>query len=226
MMTTFALALALALQPGQQGGPPGGHTLGKTMQEVVAMGRDGWFTYYTEHRGDSTAAMSEAEQTYGVCLTYINSQKIEKLDRDEQRWYDQLRAQLAIGEEKSVTCAFAISGGGTIWTPVMAGSTADVEEVVQDLLTPRKDMPKAKQTAFWQKLTDAFDRVDKSEELLNSEHNVTDITHAEAYQMVREVERAFSNTVPLIRNKPQAERERVMAAFVAMLETVLIDWSS
>lgn len=224
-MVSLLLGVTLALQPGQQGGPPGGHTLGKTMQEVVEMGRDKWFEFYTEHRGESTAAMSEAEQTYGACLTYINSLKIEKLDRDQQRWYDQLRAQLAIGEEKSVTCAYAISGGGTIWTPVMAGSTADVEEVVQDLLTPRREMPKAKQTVFWQKLTAAFDRVDKAEEFLNSENNVTDVTHAEAYQMVRDIERAFSNTVPLIRNKPQAERERVMSAFVQMLETVLIDWS-
>lgn len=114
---------------------------GKTPDQVVAMGREKWYGYFTSKVGDSTAAMSGAERLYGDCLKLINDRIIVKMPKAKRDLIGRLRVQLYRFDDEAVRLGEILTGGGTMWNPVYAGLQADCEEAVSVFIgrsKPRK----------------------------------------------------------------------------------------
>lgn len=114
---------------------------GKTPDQVVAMGREKWFSYFTGRVGDSTAAMSGAERLYGDCLKHSNDKVIVKMPKEKRDLIGRLRVQLYRFNDEAVRLGEILTGGGTMWNPVFAGLQADCEEAVRVFIgksKPRK----------------------------------------------------------------------------------------
>ncbi len=94
------------------------------------MGREKWFGFYTERVGDSTAGMSGAERYYGECLKIVNDKQIVRLPKARRDAIGRLRAQLNSCHTELINLGDILSGGGTMWNPVYAGTLADCEEAV------------------------------------------------------------------------------------------------
>lgn len=121
--------------------PSRGDLQGKSPSQVVAMGREKWFEFFTSKVGDSTAAMSGAESLYGACLKIANDKAIVKLPKEKRDQLGKLRYQLNRFNDEAIRLGEILSGGGTMWNPVFAGILADNEEAVAVLIgraKPRK----------------------------------------------------------------------------------------
>lgn len=141
MRFPLAALILLAASLGAAQAPTRADLQGKTPAQVVAMGRDKWFTYFTGKVGDSTAAMSGAESLYGACLKISNDKVITRLPKEKREQIGRLRYQLNRFNDEVVRLGEILTGGGTMWNPVYAGILADNEEAVAVLIgkaKPRK----------------------------------------------------------------------------------------
>lgn len=111
-------------------GPSRKDLQGKTPEQVVQMGREKWFHFFTGKVGDSTAAMSGAERLYGDSLKFVNDKTIVKLPKAKRDSIGRLRQQMDTFHSELIYLGDMLSGGGTMWNPVYAGILADCEELV------------------------------------------------------------------------------------------------
>lgn len=130
MNSSRRILFLLALLPALAWAAPVTDYLGKTAFQVVAMGRQKWFEFYTGKEGESTLAMSSAEGLYGEALTRVNEFRMRKLSAARKVEIGKLRERLRGIAADSITLGRVRTGGGTMWNPVSAGITADVEEAV------------------------------------------------------------------------------------------------
>jgi hypothetical protein len=110
--------------------------LGRTAEQVAAMGRERFFEEFTRQHGESTMAMAGAEAAYGLAVFDVNEKALAQ--RPARRtFFAELRIETTAARNAAVDCARSLTGGGTMWTPVSAGVQADVETLVRDLLSGR-----------------------------------------------------------------------------------------
>lgn len=121
-MTCLLLA-ALALQETEP-------WLGLTAEQAVRLGRDTFVERYTAAHGDSTAAMVGAQTAFGAALRAVNDAWLAKQPEAARDLAEDLRPLLADFQELCFDAGVRMTGGGTIWNPVYAGTAADVEEAV------------------------------------------------------------------------------------------------
>lgn len=114
-------------------------TFGKTNAQILAMGRSGWYRFYTadSRGGDSNVGIVDAERLYGDALAWRN-------DRLGKARISRLRKLLLDAKNDAVATGTAITGGGTIWSIVSAGLYADAEETLYAVLTKGGKIPPRK----------------------------------------------------------------------------------
>ena len=130
MRFSALLVLCCLVSPLFADGPSKKNLQGKTPEQVVQMGRDKWFKFFTGKVGDSTASMSGAERLYGDSLKYVNDKTIVKLPKAKRDAIGRLRQQLDTFHTELINLGDMLSGGGTMWNPVYAGVLADNEEAI------------------------------------------------------------------------------------------------
>lgn len=113
-------------------------TFGKTNAQILKMGRQQWFGFYTSKAGESTMGMADAERIYGEALMERNDKLLPKESRIRQSAIKTIRKSARAVGDQVVMIGMAYSGGGTMWTPVLAGVLADVEEGIYGLLKKTK----------------------------------------------------------------------------------------
>lgn len=136
---------------------PQSKTYGKTNAQILAMGRQKWFDFYTSKAGQSTLDMSNAERLYGAALKERNDTLLRKQTKTRQEAVASIRKSGTAFGYGMVTVGFAYTGGGTIWNPIIAGVSADVEEALYDILARKplsKEQRKAPTLAALQKEVD------------------------------------------------------------------------
>jgi hypothetical protein len=105
-------------------------TYGKTNAEILAMGQQAWFEYYTDpaRGGESTAGMADALGLFAAAARERN----DALPQQPQ--VTALRTQLTDFGREALDLAYNMSGGGTIWIPMYSQMACDVEDVIYGLL--------------------------------------------------------------------------------------------
>ncbi len=108
-------------------------TFGKSNAQIVAMGHDAWYKFYTSKTGESTADMVAVESLFGDALKARNDGLL-RARPNSTGMYRKLRKLLGDYGQASIDAAYARTGGGTMWHPVYASIGAEVEDVLFGLL--------------------------------------------------------------------------------------------
>jgi hypothetical protein len=216
ILIPVAIAAVLMFQQGR----PETHTLGKTPQQVVAMGRQKWFDFYTASQGDSTMASVDAERTFATCLASITNTKITKLPKAKQAELAHLRDLMRATGVKVIECGMALTGGGSIWNLFGASQEVDVEETMADLVTMPKKPSTATQAEFWKQVKIAKELIDENAENIDQNAGTGGLKASEALGRLESIKSDFSASVKIISSWPTAKRGRVMSYFAEAVSRI------
>ena len=109
-------------------------THGKNDSEILAMGYDKWYKFYTGKEGESTAGMSLATTLYAESMGRRNDNLMRKTSAATQAQLKSLRSLLNKFGDAMTGAASAHSGGGTIWNLSYANVPYDTETVLWGML--------------------------------------------------------------------------------------------
>ncbi len=129
--------------------------MGKTPDQVVAMGRSAWFKAYTRKFGDSTMGMAFAEYVFGDALQKVNDRKLAKLPTARRKTLEEYRKELLGFAVDCHRIGELVSMGGTMWRNFDSTIPADVEEILAEAITGKFD---AKKSASLAAVDREFDR--------------------------------------------------------------------
>ncbi len=121
MVTAVVSLVVMGLQGGY---------LGKSDAQILAMGRQKWFAYYTAKQGDSTADTCDAEARYGEVLKRRNDKLAARRDKQTRESVRKARPELTAFALGAYEVGQALTGGGTLWNLFNAGIAPNVEEAL------------------------------------------------------------------------------------------------
>ena len=112
-------------------------TYGKTESQILAMGPQKWYDFFTAKAGESTYAMSNAYGIYGDVAAKRND-RLFAVNTSHTRQIKKVgKAVVEFGSDM-VALGSAITGGGTMWGPIGSSSYAEAQDVIYSLLRPPK----------------------------------------------------------------------------------------
>ena len=114
-----------------------GNFLGKSPEQIVAMGRDRWSDLYSKKFGESTHRVCDAEEKYGIALQNLNDRAIKRLPRTRQIWLNEVRKSTKDFATEAHQVGFLITGGGTMWETFDATILPDVEQAIADCIADK-----------------------------------------------------------------------------------------
>ncbi len=195
-------------------------TFGKTNSQILAMGREKWFDFYTSKAGQSTLGMADAERYYGLALAERNNVLLRKQSKNRQTLLSSVRKRSGELGERMVLVGMAYSGGGTMWTPVLAGIKADSEELLYALLKGGKLTQEEKKAPAFEALEKKLAKMGTDLAAAKKQISSYDTSEGELYkQAVRAQNEAKGILKTLLldaRKLRSSERARV-ASFVAQM---------
>jgi hypothetical protein len=124
-----------------------GMYLGKTPEQIVAMGRSKWINFHGKKKGQSSADMCEAETMYGDALKNLNDRALKKQSQTRRKWLLQTRTIASDFGTASHSVGYVLTGGGTMWNLQDSTIYPDVEEILADCIS-NKRMPAIKMKSF------------------------------------------------------------------------------
>lgn len=137
--------------------------LGKSPEQIVAMGREKWTDLYGNKVGQSTRDMCDAEEKYALALQNLNDRAIRRLPKTRQVWLQGVRKNTKEYAFEAHRIGEIVSGGGTIWRTFDAAIAPDVEEVISDCIV-NKQMPMIKMKSFEAAMKELDIRIAESKE--------------------------------------------------------------
>lgn len=117
--------------------------MGLSDKQIVAMGEIAFVNKYTDKYGGSTFDMAVAERLYGETVAKVNDKALKHRPAEIRAMVKTLRPAMRAYFGEMVDIGRASSGGGSIWTVIGAGATADVEETIAIFSGVRKNNSKA-----------------------------------------------------------------------------------
>lgn len=109
-------------------------THGKTHSQILAMGYDKWYDFYTGKEGETTQGMARAGYTFAESLKWRNLQLEAKKPAKFRAQIKTLRTQFDKLGTASISIYRALSGGGTLWQLTYSTDAMNQEETLYALL--------------------------------------------------------------------------------------------
>lgn len=113
-------------------------TFGKSNDQILSMGFDAWYKFYTAKEGNSNFGMAQAPGLYADALAARNDRLLRRQPTARRRQVTELRTLFKAYANHAIEAGSATTGGGTMWNPVTTSLYKDVEEAVYGLLGPRR----------------------------------------------------------------------------------------
>jgi hypothetical protein len=111
--------------------------LGKSPEQIVAMGRSKWTEIYGKKFGDSTQQMCAAIEKYGIALQNLDDRAMARLPRTRQVWLQEVRETTKEYAIEAHKIGEIVTGGGTIWQTFNVTILPDVEQVIADCIVDK-----------------------------------------------------------------------------------------
>ncbi len=108
--------------------------LGKSPEQIVAMGRQKWSDLYGKKFGQSDNDLCNAEEKYGFALKNLNDRAITRLPKPRQVWLAEVRKTTWEYAVEAHQIGSLVSGGGSKWQTFNATILPDVEETIADCI--------------------------------------------------------------------------------------------
>ena len=111
--------------------------LGKSPEQIVAMGRERWTDIYSKKFGQEPTQVRNAEEKYGIALQNLNDRAISRLPRTRQIWFDSVRKSTTEFASHAHEIGSRVSGGGENWEKLGATILPDIEQAIADCIVDR-----------------------------------------------------------------------------------------
>ena len=111
--------------------------LGKSPEQIVAMGRSKWTELYGKKFGESTQQACRADEKFGIALQNLNDRAITRLPRTRQVWLQEVRKTTKEYATEAHEIGEIVTGGGTMWQTFNATIYPDVEQVIADCIVDK-----------------------------------------------------------------------------------------
>ncbi len=176
--------------------------LGKSPEQIVAMGRDKWFAAYTKKYGEHTRGMCDAETTYGDALKNLNDRALKRVSTERRQFLETARYHCKQIALKGHEVGYAITGGGTMWHPIFAGVHPNVEELIAESII-NKPMPMFKMMSIEARIAEMDETAKKAFP------NMTEESIGEFKKAFNEFRYQESVSRKFIENAPENDRTRL-----------------
>lgn len=216
MLATVALVLLLPQEFKDE------DRFGKTVDQVLAMGRDKWHDYYTDESrgGGSTAGESFAQMIFADCLRVKNNHRFRTARDSKTAVIISLDPGFERTVSNCVTAGSALTGGGTMWNIISSSAQVERQLTLRDLIWPTKQMPSATQTQAWKEFKASWKDVTDSKEDIESYSDRGNAVYQEALNALRQVNTDLNDTIKKVELMPASFKGRVFAFFVDQLKMV------
>ena len=124
-----------------------GNFLGKSPEQIVAMGRAKWSELYSKKFGQSNTRFCDAEEKFGIALQNLNDRAITRLPKTRQVWLQEVRKNTQEYASQAHEIGSLVTGGGTLWQTIDATILPDVEQTIADCIVD-KPLPALKLKSF------------------------------------------------------------------------------
>lgn len=188
-------------------------TLGKSESQILSMGREAWFDFYTaQPGGSSTAGMSDAETIFGQALKRRNDRSFASSSADRRSKIGALRKHMSEFYAACTELSAAFAGGGTMWTNVHAGISASVEEKIGILAGfPQKAAP-ARTASDVTKRLDLIDAVIRKQRAELEIYKGSGYGHAIAVAELAKARKALAGVLAIAKSLPRAQSDAFLDA--------------
>lgn len=181
-------------------------TYGKTAREIVKMGHEKWFDFYTnaEEGGQSTMGMSYANMYFSTAMRQVNNERMagnEKLE-DKSTY---LRKNLNQFHHNIIEVGRAFTGGGTLWNLASSSVQINTEITILHLIEQTEPKKARSQAEVWKMIGETEKNLD---EMKSEISNYTEVQRALANSKF-----IFTDAMKQISAWPSKERKAVITAF-------------
>ena len=121
--------------------------LGKSPEQIVAMGREKWTELYSKKFGESTLQACQAQEKFGIALQNLNDRAINRLPKTRQVWLNEVRQTTKEYAVEAHQIGSSVTGGGTMWQTFNATILPDVEQAISDCIV-NKPLPGIRMKSF------------------------------------------------------------------------------
>lgn len=183
-------------------------THGKTNAQILAMGYDKWYGFYTRIEGESTLGMSSAAILYAGALAWRNDEIIAKQGPVKQSQSKRLRELFDKFSDDMNDVGRALTGGGTIWTTIGASAQVDVEETLYALLGGRM---KAAPALFTSKVNKELDLLGKDVDAMDESLVPAGFKKSDVIAQVAHAKDLFKEIVKFAKYRSRADSDRILS---------------
>ncbi|MCB0826079.1 MAG: hypothetical protein KDC26_07810 [Armatimonadetes bacterium] len=189
-------------------------TYGKSAHEIVKMGHEKWFDFYTnaEEGGQSTMGMSYANMYFGTAMRQVNNERMagnEKLE--EKSAY--LRKNLDQFHFNMIDVGRAFTGGGTLWNLVSSSVRANTEEVILSFIEQSSPKPPRTQAEVWKMIGETEKNLTEMKSEIDETKGMTGLTYDEVRLSLANGKIMFAGAMKQIASWPSNERKAVITGF-------------
>jgi len=127
---------------------------GKTVDQVLKMGREGWTTFYCSAERGGPGGREQAEVAYCLALNERNERVASTRTPQERLYYDNARSLFADMAKRSFLVGMALNPRWEGWSLEIKRSSTAVNQAVWDLInptTPSKSRSFAEVRAYWKR---------------------------------------------------------------------------
>jgi hypothetical protein len=204
---TFAAVAAIATMATSAVAQDRKDTFGKSNDQILSMGFDAWFKFYTTKEGNSNFGMAQASGLYADALAARNDRLLRGLPSARRRQITELRALFKAFVNHAVEAGSATTGGGTMWNPVSTGLHKDAEEAVYGLLARRRPRTPSRV------VSDVTRELEKQRQLMERQMRSNDIEAAgrtQGREAMDDLNRTYRSIVTRAKGLSRAESDLVL----------------
>ena len=182
-------------------------THGKTEAQILEMGMDGWMNFYTANVGSSTADMCEAAGVYGAIAEKRNNGLLKAAPTKRKAQILKLRKLLGQFDSSAVDVGYCESGGGTMFNPMWASVSGEVEDALYPMLGGKA--PKSKPMVV-SAVTRQLARISKDIEDMHTPDNEF-MKYKEAKSALADMRAAFGGIVAIAKSMSRVDSDRLLS---------------
>ena len=166
--------------------------LGKSPEQIVAMGRQKWSDLYGNKVGQSTRDMVAAEEKYALALQNLNDRAMKRLTKTKQIWLQDVRKTTKAYANEAHRIGEIVTGGGTMWRTFDASIAPDVEEIISDCIV-NKPMPTYKMKSFEAAMKELDTTISEAKETAGEQYREIPKHRLAMAQKQTSLEKLFTN---------------------------------
>jgi hypothetical protein len=206
-MKTLAAVAAVAAMATSAVAQDRKETFGKSNEQILSMGFDAWYKFYTAKEGHSNFGMAQAPGLYADALAARNDRLLRRQSSARRRQVTELRTLFKAFGNRAIEAGSSTTGGGTMWNPVSSSFYKDVEETIYGLVGPRRPRTPSRV------VSDVTREIEQQRQLMERQFRSNDIEPAgrtRGREAMADLNRTYRSIVTRAQGLPRRDSDLVL----------------